>query len=69
MKSGHEDIFRMDRTAVKQFSDFAQSDAIRNSEKPLSPEEGLLAVEFLRYQSLNDGESFPRMDRKYFEYR
>jgi hypothetical protein len=69
MDSGHEHIFRMDRSVIKQFSDFSQSDEIRNSEQPLSPEEGLLAVEFLRSQTLKEGESFPRMDRKYFEYR
>jgi hypothetical protein len=69
MESGRDHVFRMDRTVMKQFADFSQSDAIKNSEKPLAPEEGLLAVEFLRYQFLNEGESFPPMDRKYFEYR
>lgn len=69
MNSGHEHIFRMDRTAIKQFSDFSQSDEIGNSEQPLSPEEGLLAVEFLRSQWLEEGETFPPMDRKYFKYR
>lgn len=69
MNSSQDRMFRMDRTAVKQFSDFKQSDEIRDAVKPLTPEEGLLAVEFLRSQWLEKGEKFPVMDRKYFEYR
>lgn len=61
--------FKMDRTVVRQFNSFEESDSFDENWLRKTPRERLAVIEFLRMQWIELNDYPKQMDRSYFEYR